>query len=96
MVRLPKHHIWTTENIKRLSNLSTFLVQLSQLLLVLYLQLGQFLQLSIIPCAIMSWAANGQRRRKCPKLESGCFCAFARVQTLPPLDALYTRDRGDL
>lgn len=66
MVRLPKGHIWTTENIRRLSNLATFLVQLSQLLLVLYLQLGQLLQLSIVPCAIMSWAAIGQRRRDVP------------------------------
>lgn len=65
MVRLPKGHIWTTENI-RLSNLATFLVQLSQLLLVLYLQLGQFLQLSVVPCAIMSWAAIGQRRSDVP------------------------------
>lgn len=62
MVRLPEGHIWTTENIRGLSNLATFLVQLSQLLLVLYLQLGQLLQLCIVPCAIMSWAAIGKRR----------------------------------
>lgn len=61
MIRLPKGHIWTTENI-RLPNLATFLVQLRQLLLVLYLQLGQLLQLSVVPRAVMAWAAIGQTR----------------------------------
>lgn len=55
-VMFTKGHIWTIQNTRGLSNLATFLMQLCQLLLMLYLQLCQFLQLSIIPCAIMSWA----------------------------------------
>lgn len=43
------------QNTRGLSNLATFLMKFCQLLLMLYLQLCQLLQLSIIPCSIMSW-----------------------------------------
>lgn len=63
-VMFTKGHVWTTQNTGELSNLATFLMQLCQLLLMLYLQLCQFLQLSIIPCAIMSWTGVSERGRR--------------------------------
>lgn len=63
-VTFTKGHIWTVQNPRGISDLATFLVQLCQLFLMLYLQLCQFLQLSVIPCAIMSWTGVGERGRR--------------------------------
>lgn len=45
-----------------LSNLTTLLMQLCQLLLMFNPQLGHFLQLSFIPCAIMPWTGILEER----------------------------------
>lgn len=95
MVRLPKGHLWTTEHIKTSQPRHVSCAAQSA-------PPGALSSAGPVPAAerrSMRYRVLGcnwtEKNKRWPKLESSSFCAFARVQTWPPLEALYTRDTGD-